>query len=144
MHILTIYLPNVADVNACSWQTCPGLEHVLRELHKSGACSSVFKCVRVKKLSSKTQNWYHISLWSTQRAAGVTIGRSMAGQVIQRQLPFWPTALWKLLCDNTPAIGLTMHSDFVVGEELRGLEERTDERDTEKSSCNRHGLWYKV
>jgi hypothetical protein len=25
MHILTVYLPNVADVTACSWRTCPGL-----------------------------------------------------------------------------------------------------------------------
>jgi hypothetical protein len=56
MHILTVYLPNVADVPACSWHTCPDLERVLRELHTSGAGFSVFKHVRVKKPSSKAQN----------------------------------------------------------------------------------------
>lgn len=157
MHIFTVYLPNVADVTACSWQTCPGLEHVLRELHTSGACSSVFKRVWVKRPSSQMQNWYHVDLWFTQRAAGVTIGRGMAGQVRQRPSPFQHTAPWKLLCDSTSAIWLTMLSDFVLGEELRELEDKTCWRNQRPSRRKNgwkghkeeqlqpcHGLWCQV
>ena len=155
MHIFTVYLPNVADVTACSWRTCPDLERVLRELHTSGACSSLFKHCTDKKLSSQMQNWYHVGLWSTQRAAGVTIGRGRAGQVRQRQSPFQPTALWKLLCDSTSAIGLTMRSDFVLGEELqedkmywrnwrtsRRKNRSKGHKEEQLHPC--HGLWCQV
>lgn len=155
MHILTVYLRNVADVTGYSWQPCPDLEHVLRELHMSGACSSVFKHCRDKKPSSQTQNWYHVGLWSTQRAADVTIGRGRAGQVGQRQSPFQPTALWKLLCHSTTAIGLTMRSEFVLGEKLQKFQEdkmywgkwRTSRRKSrwkghkEEQLQPWHGLW---
>jgi hypothetical protein len=56
MHIVTVYLPNVADVTACSRQTCPGVEYILSATPMSGACSSVIKRVKVKKPSSQTQN----------------------------------------------------------------------------------------
>lgn len=158
MHILTVYLPKVADVTACSWRPCPDLEHTLRELHMSGACSSVFKHCRDKKPSSQTQNWYHVGLWSTQRAAGVIIGRGTADKVRQRQSPFQPTALWKLLYDSTTGTGLTMCSDFVLGEKLQEFQEdemywrkwRTSRRKSrwkghkEEQLHPCHGLWCQV
>jgi len=143
--VLTVYLPNVEDVTHHSWRTCHDLEYVLRELHISGACSSVFKHVGVKKPSSQMQNWYHVGLCSTQ---------GCWCHYKQRQSPFQPTALWKLLCDITPTIGLTLHNDVVLGEELRGLEEkmcwrnqRTSRRENrwkvhkEEQLQPCHGLW---